>query len=136
MKAINRVVYVCLALVAANNLLRGGVHVIAPDGGAASAAGLDLSAGGEAIIALLSAIGAMQMAIGACELLVLACRRDLAAPILGLQAAVSVAAVLSLQLWKPLGASPAIMAANLGLTGVAVVGFVLAARSASAQRSR
>lgn len=113
-----------LGLFALNNLSRGGVHVFAPDGGAASMAGLDLTSGGAVIVSLLGAIGVMQMIVGAFELFVLTRRRDLMVVALGLQAALSVGGVLVLQMWKPLPMPETVAMVNLGLAGLASAGWL------------
>lgn len=123
MKVLRGVGIAALGLFALNNLLRGGVHVFSADGGAATAAGLDLSASGGVIISLFAAIGVMQMAVGGFELFVLTLRRDLLAIALGLQATISVGSVLVLQLWKPLPTPGAMTAISLALAGLAVVGW-------------
>lgn len=126
---------VVLGLFVLNNLLRGGVHVFAADGGAAAAAGLDLSSSAGVIVPLFAAIGAMQMVIGWFELFVLALRRDLVTIALGLQAALSVAGVVVLQVWKPLPTPQAIATVNLLLALLAVSAWI-AAMAASRRRAR
>lgn len=50
------------------DLLRGGFHALAPDSGAGSVAGFDLSGNGEAIIFLLALVGVAQLAFGIVEI--------------------------------------------------------------------
>lgn len=126
MKLLKGAAGIVLALFVLNNLLRGGVHVFSADGGAATAAGLDLAASGGVIVSLFAAIGTMQMVVGGFELYVLTLRRDLLAVALGFQAALSVASVLALQVWKPLPTPEAIATLNLVLAVLAVGGWIAA----------
>lgn len=134
MKILKGAACVVLGLFVLTNLLRGGVHVFAADGGAATAAGLDLSSSAGVIVPLFAAIGAMQMVVGGFELFVLALRRDLVTIALGLQAALSVAGVVALQVWKPLPTPPTIATVNLLLAVLAVAGWA-AAMAASRRRA-
>lgn len=136
MKVLRGVGIAVLGLFALNNLLRGGIHVFAEDGGAVTAAGLDLSSGGAVIVSLFAAIGLMQMTVGAFELFVLMLRRDLVVIALGLQAALSVGGVLVLQMWKPLPTPEAIAMLNLGLAGLAIIGWVSGLASGRTKGSR
>ncbi len=124
MKVLRGIGIATLGVFAFNNLVRGGVHVFAEDGGAATAGGLDLTAGRAVIVSLFAAIGVVQMIIGAFEIFVLARRRDLLVIALGLQAALSVGGVLVLQMWKPLPMSETLATVNLGLAAVAIAGWL------------
>lgn len=115
-----------LGLFALNNLARGGLHVFAADGGAGTAAGLDLSSSGGVIVSLFAAIGATQMVVGGFELFIALRRRDLLTIALGLQAALSVAGVVVLQLWKPLPIPDVIAGVNVLLAILAVAGWIAA----------
>lgn len=130
LKILNVGACVVLGLFVLNNLLRGGVHVFAADGGAATAAGLDLAASEGVIVSLFAAIGAMQMVVGGFELFVLARRRDLVTIALGVQAALSVTGVLVLQVWKPLPLPQTIATVSLLLAGLAVAGWIAAMTAA------
>lgn len=124
MKVLRGIGIATLGLFALNNLARGGVHVFAEDGGAASTGGLDLTAGGAVIVSLFAAIGIVQMVIGAFEIFVLTRRRDLLVIALGLQAALSFGGVLVLQMWKPLPMAETLAIVNLGLAAVATAGWL------------
>lgn len=126
MKILTACAWGVLGLFVLNNLLRGGVHVFAADGGAATAAGLDLSSSGSVIVSLFAAIGAVQMVVGGFQLYVLTLRRDLLTTVLGLQAALSVAGVLVLQVWKPLPTPQGIATLNLVLMVLAIAGWIAA----------
>lgn len=136
MRILNVAALVVLGVFVANNLLRGGVHVFAADGGAATAAGLDLSSSGGVVVSLFAAIGAMQMVIGGFELYVLVLRRDLAAMALGFQAALSVSGVLALQVYKPLPTPEVIALVNLALAVLAVAGWIAAVAASKRSRAR
>lgn len=129
-KVLNVGACVVLGLFVLNNLLRGGVHVFAADGGAATAAGLDLGSSGGVVVSLFAAIGAMQMVVGGFELYVLAWRRDLVTIALGVQAALSVTGVLVLQVWKPLPVPQTIATVSLLLAVLAVAGWIAAMTTA------
>ena len=138
MKVLRGIGIAVVGLFALNNLARGGVHLFAADGGAASVGGLDLASGGAVIVSLFAAIGAMQMIVGAFELFVLTRRRDLMVVALGLQTALSVAGVLVLQVWKPLPMPETVAVVNLGLAGLATAGWLagLASRRSADQGVR
>lgn len=93
---------IVLGLFALMNLARGGVHVLSPDGGAGTIAGLDLSASADTIIPLFALIGVNQVGVGLFEAYILAARRDLATLGLGLQVLLTAGAVANLQFWRPL----------------------------------
>ena len=80
-KPIPRVV---LALMMLTNFFRGGIHAFAPDGGAHSIAGLDLSSARQTILSLFAVMGFHQQVAGGFQLYVLAFRRELVvlAPVL------------------------------------------------------
>lgn len=126
MKIFRGTALIVLCLFALNNLVRGGVHVFAADGGAATAAGLDLSASDGVIVSLFAVIGATQMVVGGFELFVATRRRDLLTIALAVQAALSVTGVVVLQMWKPLVVPELITAVNLSLAILAVAGWIAA----------
>lgn len=59
-----------LTLFSVLTIVPGCIHVLAPDGGAGSIAGLDLSHNGRVIIALFAWAGATQIAFGLAMLIV------------------------------------------------------------------
>ncbi|MGE0045105.1 MAG: hypothetical protein AB7J28_14940 [Hyphomonadaceae bacterium] len=93
---------VVLALLGVLNLVRGAIHAFAPDGGAHSIAGLDLSEARETILALFAAIGLMQMTLGAFQLFVVARMRALISLFLALQAVQTALTLANLYLWRSL----------------------------------
>ena len=66
-----------LMLMSLINLGRGAIHTFAPDGGAHSIAGLDLTHDRQTILSLLAVLGLGQMLKGAVQLYIVARRRDL-----------------------------------------------------------
>jgi len=76
---------IVLGLLTLLNFARGSIHAFAPDGGAHSIAGLDLTQGGETILSLFAVMGFHQLVTGLFQLYVLVWRRDLVALALVLQ---------------------------------------------------
>src|SRR5258707_15854554 len=72
-----RIPLVVLAFFALTNLVRGSIHAFAPDGGAHSIAGLDLSTNAQTILSLFAGMGFHQIVMGLFQLFVLLRRRDL-----------------------------------------------------------
>lgn len=93
---------IVLALMGLINLGRGAIHVFAPDGGAGSIAGLDLSSNAPTIIALFASLGFGQVVTGAFQLFVAARLRDVVWLMLAMQAADTALTLVNLYLWKPL----------------------------------
>jgi len=56
-----------LLVFAAVNLVRGSIHLFAPDGGAGRIAGIDLTQGGDVIVMLFAVMGIDQLAWGAID---------------------------------------------------------------------
>lgn len=76
---------IVLGLLTLLNFARGSIHAFAPDGGAHSIAGLDLTQGGQTILSLFAVMGFHQLVTGLFQLYVLVWRRDLVALALVLQ---------------------------------------------------
>lgn len=68
---------IVLALMMVVNFARGAIHAFAPDGGAHSIAGLDLTQNSQTILSLFAVLGFHQLVAGLFQLFVLAFRRDL-----------------------------------------------------------
>lgn len=96
-----RVALVVLALLGALNLVRGGIHLFAPDGGAGSIAGLDVSTNTQAILFLFAAIGILQMTFGLLDLFAVLRLRALVVPLLCLEALKTLAAILNAFFYRP-----------------------------------
>lgn len=127
---LRRLALIVLGLAALVNLGRGAVHLFAPDGGAASIAGLELGAQGATIVSLFAVIGATQAALGLFHAAALAFRRDLVAWALGLQTAVAAGGVAVLTLHRPLPVEAPGEAANLALLVLWAAGLACAVASA------
>jgi hypothetical protein len=125
---VRRLPVIVLALMALVNLGRGAVHVFAPDGGAHSIAGLDLTQGGQAIMAFLATIGVGQIVKGAAEAWVVLRRRDLVTIFLVIQFADTVLAMISLYLWRPLPVTVPGQSFNLALAALQAVAVAIALR--------
>jgi hypothetical protein len=91
-----------LAALGALDLARGGIHLLAPDGGAGRIAGIDLTRGGEVIVMLFAVMGISQLAWGVLNLLVALRYRSLVPLLLALQVAQQALAIWVLWLYKPL----------------------------------
>jgi len=60
----SRLAIATVALLGAVNLVRGAIHLFAPDGGAASIAGLELAGAPQTILFLFATLGVGQIALG------------------------------------------------------------------------
>lgn len=118
-----------LALFALINLGRGAIHVFAPDGGAHSIAGLDLSTNRQTIIALFASLGFSQMVMGAFQAFVVLARRDLVWLFLALQTATTALTVVNLYFYRSLPVTVPGQPFNVVLLGVLIVALVIALAS-------
>jgi len=89
-----------LGLFAVINTVRGAIHAFAPDGGAHSIAGLDLSAGTRTILSLFAAVGLHQLVMAGFQAFVLVFRRDLVIIALGLQTAETALGLVNLYFYR------------------------------------
>jgi hypothetical protein len=122
-----------LAYAAVTNFFRGAVHSFAPDGGAHSIAGLDLTTNAPTILSLFAALGLQQLVMGFFQIYVLLRRRDLVPLALGLQTALTAAGVANLFFWRRLPVhvpGEVFNAALLVLLAAAVVAAVTQGRKA------
>ncbi|HTP77894.1 MAG TPA: hypothetical protein VMJ73_13050 [Rhizomicrobium sp.] len=97
-----RVPTIVLALMMLINFGRGCIHAFAPDGGAHSIAGLDLSQNGQTILSLFAVMGFQQIVMGLFQLYVLAWRRELVAVALALQTIETAFGVANLYFYRPM----------------------------------
>jgi len=103
----HRISLIVLTVLGLLNLVRGGIHVFAPDSGAGIIAGFDLSGpGAAAIISLLAGIGAQQIAIGVVDLAVALKYRSFAYALLLFHVAAQALAVFAVVIYKPLPGDP------------------------------
>jgi len=91
---------IALGLMMALNFARGAIHAFAPDGGAHSIAGLDLSQGSQTILSLFALLGFHQLVAGLFQLFVLAFRRDLILLALVLQTLETAFGVVNLYFYR------------------------------------
>jgi hypothetical protein len=84
------------------NLVRGGIHFFADDGGAGRIAGIDLARGGDVIVMLFALLGLDQIAWGAIDLWVALRQRAFVALVFALTLAKQSTAAFVLWLYKPL----------------------------------
>lgn len=124
-----------LGLAALNNLVRGGFHVLSSDGGVSQIPGLALGTEGATVIALFTLIGLNQTVIGAAGAAVLIWRRDLVLPMLGLQIALTAAAVANLHFGRPLPVPVANETFNQILLPLLAVAWVAGLAAARPERS-
>ena len=89
-----------LALMMLINLGRGCIHTFAPDGGAHSIAGLDLSNARQTILSLFAVIGIHQLVAAGFQAYVIAMRRELVLLALVLQTAETFLGVTNLYFYR------------------------------------
>lgn len=97
----SRLTVIALGLLGLVNLGRGGIHLFAPDGGAVSIAGLDISPAPEAILFLFATLGVGQIAMGLIDLAVATRFRAFAPTLLVIHVIQLALAVLAIYLLKP-----------------------------------
>ena len=115
-----------LALFALINAGRGAIHAFAPDGGAHSIAGLDLSGGSRTtILSLFAALGFHQLIMAGFQLFVLAFRRDLVVIALVLQTAETAFGVANLYFYRTFPVVVPGRAFNTGLLVLLVLTLAL-----------
>ena len=93
---------VVLAAFALINIGRGAIHAFAPDGGAHSIAGLDLTTNAPTILSLFATIGLHQIVLGLFEGWVLVWRRDLLRVALALQTVETIFGVFNFYFYRTL----------------------------------
>ena len=92
---------IVLALVALLNLGRGAFHALAPDSGAGSVAGLDLSTNAQTIIFLLASVGISQFVWGILQAYIVLRKRSYVLQAIGLQALLTGLSLANMLWWKP-----------------------------------
>ena len=91
-----------LILLGVVNLVRGGIHFFAQDGGAGRIAGIDLSQGGDVIVMLFAIMGLDQITWGAVDLYVALRQRAFVPLVFAVTLAKQAVAALVLWVYKPL----------------------------------
>jgi hypothetical protein len=126
MRLIPRVV---LALMMVTNFGRGCIHAFAPDGGAHSIAGLDISSARQTILSLFAILGFHQLVAGGFQLYVLAFRRDLVLLALVLQTAETLLGVVNLYFYRTLPVAVPGAPFNAAVLAVLAIAVLIAARN-------
>lgn len=83
------------------NLVRGAIHLLAPDGGAASIAGLDLAPAPQTILFLFATLGVGQITLGLVDLAAAWRWRSFVPPLLAIHAVQLAIGVLAMFVLKP-----------------------------------
>ena len=125
MRLIPRVV---LALMMLTNFGRGLVHAFAPDGGAHSIAGLDLSNARQTLLSLFAVVGFHQLVAGGFQLYVLAFRRELVLLALVLQTVETLLGVVNLYFYRTLPVAVPGAPFNAAVLVVLAIATLMAAR--------
>ncbi len=115
-----------LALFTLINIGRGCIHAFAPDGGAHSIAGLDLSTNAQTILSLFAGLGFHQLAMAAFQGFVLAFRRDLVAIALAFQTVETTLGLANLYFYRTLPVPVPAIPFNTALLAVLVIALGLA----------
>ena len=97
----SRLAVAAVALLGAVNLARGAIHLFAPDGGAASIAGLDLSGAPQTILFLFASLGVGQIALGLVDMAAAWRWRRFVRPLLAIHLVQLALAVVALFAIKP-----------------------------------
>ena len=121
---------IVLVLVTLTNIGRGFIHTFAPDGGAHSIAGLDLSHARQTILSLFAVMGIHQLVAGGFQLYVLVFRRDLVLIALVLQTAETLLGVVNLYFYRSMPVVVPGAAFNAALLVVLFVAVLIALRPA------
>jgi hypothetical protein len=121
-----RIPFVVLAFFALVNIARGCIHAFAPDGGAHSIAGLDLSTNAQTILSLFAEMGFQQIVMGGFQVFVLSWRRDLVAIALAVQTAGTALGIANLYFYRTFPVVVPGEAFNTVLLGVLVVTLFIA----------
>jgi hypothetical protein len=114
----SRISLVVLACVALLNSGRGAFHALAPDSGAGSVAGFDLSTNAQTIIFLLASIGFSQFVWGLLQGYIVLRQRAFVIHALCLQTLLTGLSLMNMLWWKP---PPLIIPGQAGNIGLFIV---------------
>lgn len=98
----SRIALAALLVLGLVNLVRGGIHFFAPDGGLTAIAGLDLATSRSTILFFIGAVGSGQIAFGLVDLLVALRHRSLVLPLLVIHLIETALALFLFFVWRPL----------------------------------
>jgi hypothetical protein len=96
----HRILSLLLAVLAVINTVRGCIHAFAPDGGAHSIAGLELSGDARTVLSLFAVLGFHQFVMAGFQVFVLVFRRDLVIVALALQTAETAMGLINLYFYR------------------------------------
>jgi hypothetical protein len=113
-------------MMGAINLVRGGIHTFAPDGGAHSIAGLELGEDSATILSLFATLGLQQIVLGLFELYAVARAPRFVTLLLALQTATTALALINLYAWRPLPVIVPGQPFNVALFALQLVALVIA----------
>ncbi len=119
---------VVLALMVLTNFGRGLIHAFAPDGGAHSIAGLDLSNARQTILSLFAIMGFHQIVAAGFQLYVIVFRRDVILIALVLQTAETLLGVVNLYFYRTLPVAVPGAPFNAAVLVILAVAVLIAAR--------
>ena len=108
------------------NLVRGGIHVFAPDGGAHSIAGLDLGDDSATVLSLFATLGLQQIVLGLFELYAVARAPRFVTLLLALQTVSTAIVLVNLYAWRPLPVIVPGQPFNVALFALQLVALVIA----------
>ena len=120
-----------LGLMVLINLARGSIHAFAPDGGAHSIAGLDITSSRQTILSLFAVLGFQQIVMGLFQLYVIAVRRELILLALVLQTVETALGVANLYFYRTMPVAVPGAAFNAVLLVVLLLATGLALRQRS-----
>ena len=106
------------------NLVRGSIHMFAPDGGLVQIAGLDISQGTPIVLSFIAAVGAGQLTFALVDFAAVLRFRTFVRPLLFIHLAQAALTVFLLFVWRPL---PHDVPGQWGaLASLVVIGFFAA----------
>ena len=126
---------IVLGLIMVINFARGSIHAFAPDGGAHSIAGLDISQSEQTILSLFAVMGFHQIVAGLFQLFVLTFRRDLVLLALVLQSIETAFGVANLYFYRTFPVVVPGAAFNAVILAVLLLATAIALRQHFASRT-
>lgn len=93
---------VLIAFLGVINLVRGSIHLFAPDGGLEAIAGLDISQASAVVLSFIGAVGVGQLTMALVDLTAAGFCRSFVRPLLLIHTVQAVLAVFLLFVWRPL----------------------------------
>lgn len=97
-----RISLAIIAVLGIINLVRGSIHLFAPDGGLEMIAGLDISSSTAIVLSFIGAVGAGQISFALVDFAAVARFRTFVRPLLLIHTAQQILTVFLLFAWRPL----------------------------------